>query len=189
MKKMVAFVISKLAVTGTIGFLLLALYLNLSTLWAVGEIKRGRSVEFGYFSAVIGSGSMEPDLSVNDLLLVKGGGVVKVDDIITYVSPQGSLITHRVIEVFEDSYFAQGDANNVPDEKISGQRVLGKVIYIFHGAGSIVEKISSPVGVIFLMGMTVLVWLIQRIWRRENEENQGSKKKISDDKPEKPRST
>ena len=170
MKKKVLLVFAKLPLLTLGAALLAALFLNLSTLWSIGRINRGESVTSGYFCAIIGSGSMEPAVFVNDLLLVKSEAYYQEEDIITYVSPQGGLITHRVKDVLDYGYIAQGDANNIPDEEISGQRVLGKVVFVIPRAGGVIEGVLSPAGIGLLGCIGLLLWLIQRIRGDKNED-------------------
>ena len=163
MKKDTLSIISESIKLILIAVLLVTLCLNISTLWAIGSIKHGEPIQSGYYSAIIGSGSMAPAILVNDLLLLKGEPSYQTDDIITYVSQQGSLITHRVKEVLLDGYITQGDANNICDEEISSQKVLGKVIFVISGAGAIVKGILSPAGVVFSICIFTLLWLLRRI--------------------------
>ena len=172
--KKIMSVFLKILTTALIVVLLLILYLNIATLWSVERIKDGGWITSGYFSAVIGSGSMSPALSVNDVLIVKADVSYQIEDIITYVSSKGGLITHRVKEVTDNGYIAQGDANNVPDEEIPGQRVLGKVVFSIPRAGAIIDGILSPAGIILLASIFILLWLIQRIRNDENEDDEES---------------
>ena len=165
--------------------LLLALILNVFTLWSVGKIKRGESVKFGYFCAIIGSGSMEPTISINDLLFIKAAPHYQIGDIVTYVSQSGSLVTHRVKEVSSQGYIAQGDANNIPDEEITRQRVMGRVVFSLPLVGGITDAILSPTGIIFLVCTFLLIYLIQRIRRDQNEEEQDKTTNILYDDSEK----
>ena len=87
---------------------------------------------------------------------------------ITYVSPQGGLITHRVKEVLDYGYIAQGDANNIPDEEVSGQRVLGRMIFVIPRVGGVIDGILSPAGITLLVCICLLLKLIQRIRRDQN---------------------
>ena len=153
-------------IAGLIGTLLL----NVSTLRAVGEIKRGRYIKTGYFWAIIGSGSMEPTVSVNDLLFIRGGDFFQAEDIVTYVSERGTLITHRVKAVVDGGYVTQGDANNIPDEEIRRQRMLGKAVLIVPGVGSVISGIFSPAGIILLACIFSAVLLIRKTRRGKNEE-------------------
>ena len=148
------------------------LFLNISTLLSVQAIKSGASVKSGYFCAIVSSGSMEPAVSVNDLLIIAAVGSYHAGDMVTYVSPRGSLVTHRVVTAFDQSYLTQGDANNIPDDEVAEQRILGKVVIVVPGVGGFINGILSPVGIILLVCMLILAWAIQRIRRGQNENKQ-----------------
>lgn len=150
--------------------LLLALYLNISTLQSIGKIMNGKHVTSGYFTAIVSSGSMEPSVSVNDLLLVKADMSYQAGDIITYVVPQGALVTHRVKTLTDNGYITQGDANNIIDEEVSERRVLGRVVFALPGVGGIIDGMVSPVGIVLLVCLFVLWFLIQWIRRKQNED-------------------
>jgi len=170
----------RLSATALTAFLLLALCLNLSTLWSVAAIRDGNSVTSGYFCAIVSSGSMEPTVSVNDLLLLQGGDFYQTEDIITYVSAQGSMVTHRIKQCSSHGYLTQGDANNIPDEKISKQRILGRVVFVLPGFGSIIDGITSSVGIALLGCISLLVWLLQRIGRNQNGGTQNETERADD---------
>ena len=147
--------------------LLFALFLNISTLWAVDRIKNGGEISAGYFCAVISSGSMETAVSINDLLIIQGGDSFEEGDIVTYVSARGSLVTHRVKEITDNGYITQGDANNIPDGEISAQIILGKVVFILQGAGNIQN--FFPIIIVLLIGIPLSVRLLKKMRRNKHE--------------------
>ena len=167
-------VIRKITAAIAVTALVSALLLNFSTLWSVRKINRGGLVKSGYAFAIINSGSMEPTVSVNDLLLIKGSSSYQTGDIITFVSPHGSLVTHRVTNVMEATsggYITQGDANNIPDKEISSQRVLGRVIAVIPGAGKLVNgRLFPAAAVIFIIATAAahMLGLIKKFARGEN---------------------
>ena len=169
MKKKLWSGFTKIFITVLLAVLLSTLLLNVFTLWSVGAIKRGVSVKSGYSCAIIDSGSMMPAISVNDLLLIKGAESYQTGDIITYVSPKGALITHRIKEALDNSYITKGDANNIPDGEILRQRVMGKVVLVIPAVGGVIDGLLSPVGIFILVCAFMLVWLIRRIRRDQNE--------------------
>ena len=181
MKKRFILTFSNTLITIGIVLLLIALIINLSTIWSIERIHRGEKVNSGYYASIIGSGSMEPTISVNDLLFIKGSDSYQAEDIITYVSPTSSLVTHRIKEVLPTGYIAQGDANNISDDEISKQRVLGKVVCMIPGVGGIVFAILSPAGITFLICIFILILLIQKISGGKNENEQRKTKKPIDD--------
>ena len=124
---------------------------------------------------------MDPTISVNDLLFIKGYDSYQIGDIITFVTPSSSLITHRVIEVFPEGYITQGDANNITDEEITSQMVLGKTMCVIPGVGRVIEAILSPAGIVLLVCFFVLIWLIHRISRSKDEKGQINTKQAIED--------
>ena len=171
MKKKVIAIFKKIFMSALAASLFLVLFLNVSTLRSTNEIKSGKSVTRGYYCVIIGSGSMSPTVLVNDLLFIKGDGPYNAGDIITYVSSSGSLVTHRIIEVTGAGYIAQGDANNIPDEEISGQQVLGRLVTVVPGVGELIDAIISPTGIILLASVCVSLWLLRRTRGDQNEED------------------
>ena len=95
---------------------------------------------FGIKTFVVVSGSMEPNLNIGDIVVVKKCNENEIDknDIISYRYGE-SIITHRIVEIIETEngreYITKGDNNNVNDninlkyEDIEGKYV-GKIKYI-----------------------------------------------------------
>jgi len=165
MKNIVITTFTKIFIAILVAVLLIALCLNLSTLWRVHKIGLGETMEGGYAVAVIGSGSMEPALRKGDLLLLRAGGGLGLGDIMTYVSRGGSLITHRVVGHAEAGFITQGDANNIPDEAVAQQRVLGRVVGVLPGAGGWMDGLISPLG----LAATGTMYLLFRLVRKARE--------------------
>lgn len=107
---------------------------------------------FGYSAAVVASGSMEPALSVDDLILNHVQISYAEGDIITFQSGD-SLTTHRIVEVTDTGYVTKGDANNAPDpDVVQSDAVTGRVIWAIPYAGSALAFLKTP------LGMTVLIF-------------------------------
>lgn len=104
---------------------------------------------FGYGKAVVVTGSMEPEIMPNDMVVFRAQDEYEVGDIVIYKA--NSYITHRVIEVTENGYITQGDANNVTDEEIAAGQVIGKVALIIPRIGNAVEFLKSPFGILILV--------------------------------------
>jgi len=162
-KRKIASVSSKSIISVLTAVLLLAMILNFSMLLSVSRIKGGKQISLGYAGAIVSSGSMEPAISVGDLIIIKGFESYVTGDIVTYFSEQGSLITHRVVSVSDNGYVLQGDSNNIPDGEIPRQRIIGKVIFTMPGAGGIINWISSPVSIIFIVCIVLLIVLIKKL--------------------------
>ena len=162
MRKKRVSIFNKIATGILVAVLTIASFLNVFTLLSVYAIKDGGHIETGYFCAIVSSGSMEPAVSVNDLLIIAASNAYQAGDIVTYVSPRGSLVTHRVVEAFDESYLTRGDANNVLDDEVAAQRILGKVIAVVPGVGGIIDGILSPLGIALLICLFIVIW-----WLRE----------------------
>src|ERR687891_1420039 len=137
---------------------------------------------------VVSSGSMVPNLNVNDILFVRDGDSykdLKVGDIIVFNRPDGAdrVIVHRVAEIFDDSdgnhkiIRTKGDANygSIPgtDFPIREGDYIGKVAYVIPGAGVITKVLSPPVNYIIIAAIIALM-VVTQLGRRKNDRNKNN---------------
>jgi signal peptidase len=140
---------------------------------------------FGYGVSVVLSGSMEPNLSVNDLVIIKETQDVNVGDVIVY-ERNGELIIHRVLSVDGETIITQGDANNIADEPFDVSSVRGKMIASFPAVGGLVRILKTPAGTIVLLAAAIiLIELSYRHQRKEDDEIKEIKEEIRRLKEEK----
>lgn len=118
-------------------------------------MKNDMPMPFGYGASVVLSGSMEPALSVDDLIIVKEVEDYVIGDMVVFQS-QGSLIVHRIVLIEEEGIVTKGDANNVTDDAIELKDIKGKVILAIPGIGGIVDIIKSPVMTVIMIGLSLL---------------------------------
>lgn len=85
---------------------------------------------FGYSYFVVATGSMSGTVEVDDIIFVKITKDVKVNDVVTFKNKDGDIITHRLIKLDGSRYITKGDVNNVSDEAISKDQIIGKVSLI-----------------------------------------------------------
>jgi signal peptidase I len=88
-----------------------------------------RALDTEYPMASVTSSSMWPTLEKGDLVILKGVGKpedIKVGDIIAF-EHEGGFAIHRVIQVDGESITTQGDANRIPDDPITFDKVIGRV--------------------------------------------------------------
>ncbi len=96
-------------------FLIIAIYGKVSILISSNPYPN----YFGYTIFQVASGSMEPTLYKDDVILVKiGSNDYKKDDIISYLK-DGSIITHRILYIDGDLLTVKGDNNNTIDTPIN----------------------------------------------------------------------
>jgi signal peptidase len=137
---------------------------------------------------VVSSGSMVPNLNVNDILVVRDGNSfqdLKVGDIIVFDRPDGAdrVIVHRVAEIFDDSegnhqiIRTKGDANDgsIPgtDFPIREDDYIGKVAYVIPGAGVVTKILSPPVNYIIIAAIIALM-VVTQISKRKNNDNKNN---------------
>lgn len=106
---------------------------------------------FGVEMKAVLTGSMEPELSVGSLLIIKPAEYeeIKVGDDITFVRDKNlTLVTHRVIQKDDETQkiTTQGIANNSPDNPTSFKNVVGKVVFHIPFVGYFVIWTSTVKG-------------------------------------------
>ena len=106
---------------------------------------------FGYGSAVIVGGSMEPAIDFGDMVLIRRQGAYELGDVVTFKPESGrSVVTHRVVEVTSSGYITQGDANNARDPEVTPDQMIGRVVRTIPGVGKIILFFQRPLGVAIL---------------------------------------
>ncbi|MBR4852983.1 MAG: signal peptidase I [Clostridia bacterium] len=122
---------------------------------------------FGVGISVVLSGSMEPELSVDDVIIVKKTDDFGVDDMVVF-NDHGILVVHRVISIDGDNITTKGDANNTADEPITRDVVKGKVIKVLPGAGKAFDILRSPLAAVIVFSAAIL--LMELSFKKEEKE-------------------
>lgn len=125
---------------------------------------------FGVGASVVLTGSMEPTLRVNDLVVVKRADEYNVGDIVVF--QQGNqLIIHRIIEKNDEEakITTKGDANNIDDGQIPVSAVKGKYSFRVPFVGLIVKGLKTVPGIIIVLSLSA--FLMIRSWRNERMES------------------
>lgn len=133
---------------------------------------------FGVGLSVILSGSMEPTLSVNDLVIIKAADDYAVDDIVVYQSGS-DLVIHRIIEKSDELLTTQGDANNTPDEPVALSAVKGKMIASVPCVGAVVRLLQTTLGKIVVI--VLAAFLLTRSRQKERSEGDAELDQIKDE--------
>ena len=124
---------------------------------------------FGIKLFSIVSGSMEPEISKGDVILVEkvDQGELKEGDIISY-KVENETITHRIIKIEniengEVQYTTKGDSNDIPDSiKIKYENIEGKYISKIHKIGKIVILLQNKIVFFIALSILILVYLHER---------------------------
>lgn len=138
-------------------FLVLLVSLCIYTFVVTDILKKDYVNVFGYTYFVVASGSMSGTIEVDDVIFVKITDDVKVGDIITYKNDEGDIITHRLVDINGDRYIAKGDVNNVSDDAIKKENIIGKV-----------NKIVSPSFVLKSIAIFLIVFIFLALVNFDN---------------------
>lgn len=164
--------------TGLIIFASVVLGVNLYLWNARSLMGNSLPMPFGFGTAVVLTGSMEPTIMVDDLILVREQEEYHEDDIVVYQS--GSmLVVHRIVEIQPDTVITQGDANNAPDAPIRKEMIKGTVVGCIPGAGGIARLLKSPAATITMIGGALL--LSELTYRREKQKDLDELDKIKEE--------
>lgn len=108
---------------------------------------------FSIFPNVIISGSMEPEIDIGDVVIVRRvePEQVVLGDVIQYREIERDVrINHRVIEIREDErglplFITKGDANANPDsDPVLAEQLTGKVVHVVPRIGWITIVLRRP---------------------------------------------
>lgn len=120
------------------------------------------------------TGSMEPTLPINSLVILRATdpNTLEVGDIVTYLRPNNTTVTHRIIEVIENyrgtqerGFRLQGDNNTLADsEVVLAVNVIGIIIYNNLFLGQVVLFIQQNIVliVIYLVLLVALIYVIKK---------------------------
>lgn len=156
-----------------IGILLVIILLNLVII--VQTIAHPDKIPglFGYKPFIVLSGSMQTQIAVGDLVVVKevDPAKLKVNDIIAFRSSDDYVTTHRIINIVDvngvKAFETKGDSNNIKDnDLVYPEKVEG--IYKFRIAklGKFILFIQEPSG--FLVCMIAVLFVGIFIFMIEN---------------------
>ncbi len=133
---------------------------------------------FGIKTAVVVSGSMEPEIEINDFVVMKQPDGIKVGDIVTYESADVSHeVMHRIIKTDGDEIITKGDANNTEDKPISESQITGIYIGKVPVLGKIISFIIKPIVFIIIVVM-LLVWIFWPVKKGSNKPKEKTNEKV-----------
>lgn len=116
-------------------------------------VYRTNLVKIGGIGALLVlTGSMEPTIFPNEIIIIKEQNQYKENDIITYRDKFGMLITHRIIGIEGENIITKGDSNNDEDEIITKDKIEGKVILHSAILGYIFIYVLKPLIIIIVLG-------------------------------------
>ncbi len=121
------------------------------------------------------SGSMEPDISRGDLILIKEVPFEElvIGDDVTFITTEG-FVTHRIVDIQQRRLITQGLANAMPDPlPVGAERYCGKVIARIPGLGQPVKALTgAPAAVTVLCLLILMLTVGQPLLKRYLEQEE-----------------
>lgn len=119
---------------------------------------------FGIKPFIVLSGSMETEIHKGDMIITKivDPASLGVDDVIAFRDAEGTVTTHRVIDVVvengETFFITKGDNNSTQDKNlVELGDVEGLYIGRIPGIGSMMNSLSEPTTIIIVvLGITMI---------------------------------
>lgn len=120
-------------------------------------------------SYVVLSGSMEPEISIGDIVISKKTSIdeIRKGDIITF-NTQNMMVTHRVVEITNDEggrirYITKGDNNNANDIGTIGfENIVGKYSSKIPKLGYVVLFIQKYLALVITVFIFIIVFIITK---------------------------
>ena len=129
---------------------------------------------FGFGMSVVLSGSMEPELSVNDLVIVREADHYELEDVVVY-QDGSSLVIHRIISVDGNEIVTKGDANNAADEPITASVIKGKAVARVPLVGAVVRFLKTTVGTVLLIIAAIVFFELPYLRKRKQADEEQEK--------------
>lgn len=161
-----------------LGILAVVIGVNVFSLNATHLTGNAVPMPFGVGASVVLSGSMEPALSVGDLLIFTEEERYEVGDVVVYQSGRTPVV-HRIIALDAETVITQGDANNAADEPFGVQLIKGKVVTAVPFVGHLIWALKTPLGTILTIVAAVL--LMELSYRKERQEQSREQEKIKEE--------
>lgn len=151
------------------GFLIIAIGILLVAFFLLMNAQRNKDPVsvLGMQLYFVATGSMEPTVETNGLVVVRNGGFdeVQLGDIVAFKSAamNGQAAIHRVVEVTDEGLITQGDNNENRDGGyVTAENYTGKIVLIINATASYLEELNKPKGFwrMIILPLAVIVLLI-----------------------------
>lgn len=159
--------ISKYLKGFVIFILVIILIINLSVIIKTNVSPNKVPDIFGYKPFIVLSGSMEDQINVGDLVIVKevDANILKEKDIIAFRTADGFVTTHRIINVIKKEndvcFETKGDNNNTKDDVVvCSSNIEGKYHSKIAKLGNIILFIQEPLGFIIMMLVIFIICIL-----------------------------
>jgi signal peptidase len=133
---------------------------------------------------VVLSGSMEPKVPTGSLCFINVHVKyenIKKGDVIAFKMDDGTLVTHRAVEITDEGIVTKGDANSANDLAVTtASSYVGKNIGSVPYAGYVVKTIQTTKGKVILGTFVVVLFVIGFLMGDPKKKNNKEVLSISD---------
>ena len=138
---------------------------------------------FGIYMFNIVSGSMEPTLEIDDVVVVQKcePSQLQIGDIITF-QQEGRTISHRILDITKEKniikFRTKGDNNEIPDsDLVPESQVYGKVLFSIKKIGKIISYIQNIRGLINVVFFVIIVYILVSLRDKQKNTRKMKRKK------------
>lgn len=134
----------------------------------------------GYCPLIVLTGSMEPEISSGDLIIVRqtDAADVKEKDVIAFFDPDGngqSILTHRVVSITQEdgrtAFVTKGDANHAEDRlPVPADQLVGTYVFRIPGMGNAAMFMQTTAGLIICVVLPLVLLVGYDVIRRRQFE-------------------
>jgi len=178
-----------------VGIIALVFILLLTVMIVIGSVLQDERhmSPWGTGFFIIGSGSMEPEIPVGSIILIREvpEDKISVGDVLTFLaSDWRTVVTHRVREVnVKDGvyfYTTRGDKNDTDDFPFRYERVIGRVAFVVPGSDFLVILLGNGhyLGIaVIVLGFILCFSAVVGAARKKSKEAKAAKKEQEEEKP------
>jgi signal peptidase I len=130
----------------------LILVLSLAAMWiAFAPASLGGQVSY----VIVNGISMEPDLHLGDLTILRKASTYQVGDVVTYQDAEmQAYVIHRIIGVDQDHFILKGDNNSWIDAyRPTHEEIIGELWIFIPKLGKLFKWLRAPLNLALIVGL------------------------------------
>ena len=137
---------------------------NVYMLIAKLAFKQQMPTFFGFASAAVVSGSMEPTINTGDFIITLKRDDYEVGEVVMFLEG-GVYTTHRIVEETEDGFRTMGDGNegSVDPWTVREENIVGEVVLVLRGFGKAAAFFQTPAGMMCIVAAAALLWVLAEL--------------------------
>jgi signal peptidase len=128
---------------------------------------------FGIVPYVVLSGSMEPSIETGSVCFINKHAKfenIKEKDVIAFKMNDGTLVTHRAIEINDSGIVTKGDNNKDADRNIvTNSNFVGKNLFWIPKVGYVIKAFQTTTGRIIAVALILLLLVFGFLFGDDNK--------------------